>query len=355
VADVIAAAELRGLDFFVITDHDSHMDGKTPHWEDPDYCSERLILLYGVEWTTDWGHANVWSDTPFPYEGLWQAHQAADALAATAPGAATAQGATAAARGVAAQAVAVAHAATEAAHAAGALFSINHPLVGCCVWEYPIPDDVDCLEGWNSCFRYPSRSFRAVRRLWERLLTEGRRIPLVGGSDCHHLDRIASHFNPPGNPTTWVYAEAPTGRAVLDGLASGRATVSYAPYGYRLELTADADGDGNHETMMGEVIPTIGEAITITVQAYGQNRREGGLVRMLRHERHRVVIYRNGAVIRRGRLRGSGDSLTITDTPVERSHYRAELRGRAEVGLIQRILYGRTLAVTNPVYVGDFE
>ena len=61
VADVIRSAEERGLDFFVITDHDGSMRGVPTHWHDPDYRSERMILLYGVEWTTTMGHANVWS------------------------------------------------------------------------------------------------------------------------------------------------------------------------------------------------------------------------------------------------------------------------------------------------------
>src|SRR5687768_4516500 len=59
VADIVQRAEDVGLDFFVITDHDSSMNGQTPHWFDPDYRSDQLILLYGIEWTTRVGHANV--------------------------------------------------------------------------------------------------------------------------------------------------------------------------------------------------------------------------------------------------------------------------------------------------------
>jgi len=63
------------------------------------------------------------------------------------------------------------------------------------------------------------------------------------------------------------------------------------------------------------------------------------------------VIYRNGEVPARVRLERDGGVCAFTDTPQVVAYYRAELRGRPEVGLLQRLIYGRTLALTNPIYV----
>ena len=312
---------MRGLDFFVITDHDTDMGGTPTHWHDPDYRSDKLLLLYGVEWTTGKGHANVWALAPFEYAKLWEANQALDPEAAMA-----------------------------VVHAQGGLFSINHPTAyHCCPWEYPVSDGVDFVEIWNAPYRFPNKSHLATKKLWDGLLTDGRRLPAVGGSDCHKLKGFESRVNLHGNPTTWVYAEQRSAEAILAGMRAGHVSISYAPYGDRLDLCADADGDGTFEAMAGDVIPTVGSPVVLKVRLSSQSRREAG--RRWR-DKARVVIYRNGEVLAGVRLERDGGVYTFTDTPQAMAYYRAELRGRPEVGLLQRLIYGRTLALTNPIYVG---
>lgn len=99
VADVMASVEAKGLDFFALMDHDSDMDGDPIHWFDPAYASYDTVLLYGAEWTTGSGHANVWASQPFYYTTLWTPNRSEDPILAV-----------------------------EAAHLEGALFSINHPM-----------------------------------------------------------------------------------------------------------------------------------------------------------------------------------------------------------------------------------
>jgi len=187
VGEIIARAESNGLDFLVITDHDSDMNGTPLHWFDPEYRSERMILLYGVEWTTGDGHANVWSSEPFPYDDVWRANLVRDADAAV-----------------------------DAAHAQGALFSINHPVRN--EWEYPIVKGTDCVEIWNGPMRV-NQNFKATREFWENILLGGRRVTGVGGSDTHNLNGVLAQFTDLGNPTTWVYAEEKNGQSILDGIA----------------------------------------------------------------------------------------------------------------------------------------
>ena len=66
-------------------------------------------------------------------------------------------------------------------------------------------------------------------------------------------------------------------------------------------------------------------------------------------------VYRNGKVVKRAILRGNGDSVALTDTPDEGTFYRAELRGTPRLGLMQRLIGGRLLALTNPLYAGSWE
>ena len=84
-------------------------------------------------------------------------------------------------------------------------------------------------------------------------------VPGIAGSDSHHLEGYQRHYNPPGQPTTWVYAREKTPKAILEALKNGHVTISNTPRTERFELTADRDGDGNFETLMGENLPLEGE------------------------------------------------------------------------------------------------
>ena len=324
VATVIARAEERGLDFLAITDHDTSMNGLPVHWNDPHYRSERMILLYGVEWTTSRGHANVLATRPFGYASLWLANRelaAADAV--------------------------------DSARQQGAIFSINHPVNSRCDWEYGFTDPsgaflADTLEVWNGPYVVPSRNHRSTRELWDELLSQGLRVTGVGGSDNHQTRGIQSHFNLHGAPTTWVHATARTADAIMEGIHAGHVSLSYQPYADRLEFLADADGDGAFEVMMGDEIPG-GRETTFCVAVMGAYRRETG---MGRGQLYSCAIYKNGKVFARVRLRESaGEAVTFVDTPQEGDYYRAVLRGAPRVGVLQRLTTCRTLAVTNPIYV----
>ena len=198
VSAVIKSAEDKGLDFFVVTDHDTSLRGNPVHWDDPGYHSTALVLLYGIEWTTPLGHANVWSAAPFSYADLWLANRARDAVAAAA-----------------------------AARWQGALFSINHPAsLFTSSWQYPVAPETDCIEVWNTMYRFPSRNRRAGHCFWDDLLKSGRRIPCVGGSDTHQLVKWQSKLFGHGNPTTWIYAPERTGEALLEGIRAGHVSVA---------------------------------------------------------------------------------------------------------------------------------
>jgi len=236
VAEVIASAESLGLDFFVITDHDGSMTGSPTQWYDPDYQSDQLVLLYGVEWTTGLGHANVWASEPFDYEDLWLANRAQDARMAI-----------------------------DAAHEQDALFSVNHPSAFlCCPWEYEDYEGLDSIEVWNAMYRLPNFNFVSTGVFWDEHLLSGRRIPGLGGSDTHQLKGFEAIFLRHAEPTTWVFAQEPSADALLAAIEAGRVSVSHEPAGPRIDFVADTDEDGIYDAMMGDNV-LLEEAKDVTL------------------------------------------------------------------------------------------
>jgi len=356
VSAVIKSAEDKGLDFFVLTDHDTSLRGNPVHWDDPGYHSSTPVLLYGIEWTTPLGHANVWSVAPFTYADLWSANRARDAVAAAA-----------------------------AAHRQGALFSINHPeAILTSSWNYPVSPETDSIEVWNTMYRFPSGNRRAGHFFWDDLLKSGRRIPCVGGSDTHQLVRWQSKLFGHGNPTTWIYAPERTGESLLEGIRAGHVSVSYAPEAPRLDFFADSDGDGTDDVMMGDNFEEAGREISFTVRIHPGNQNQqpqAGAIFELdasltalvadghlsmeeilsaaaltadrnQHGLYGLCVYNNGALFRAWIVPGTEQSCTFSDLPAVGTYYRVELIGNPDATPVQHLLYGRILALTNPIYFG---
>lgn len=356
VAEMIARAESLGFDFFTLTDHDSSMSGSPLHWSDPAYYSDTMILLYGIEWTTASGHANIWAKEPFSCEGLWKAHQDKSAEAAI-----------------------------DAALSQGALFSLNHPssYVFTAPWEYPVPAGVSAVEVWNSLYRLPSLNGWAGHVFWDGLLKNGHPIPCVGGSDAHMLKGWMSLFWGPGNPTTWVYADSRSADAILEAIKAGHASISYAPDAVRIDFRADADADGDYETIMGDNISGAGQSISFSVQLVEPGGTEkqpaaksveldADLVNMLAEgavteknifaciasgqpSLYLAGVFKNGKLFRVWLLFSGAASFTFKDIPSASTYYRVELMGNPRVSPLQHLLYGKIIALTNPIYVGFTE
>jgi len=350
VREVIASAESKGLDYFVITDHDGSMDGSPTQWYDPDYHSDQMVMLYGVEWTTGLGHGNVWASAPFDYGDLWLAHRAQDAQMAI-----------------------------DAAHTQNALFSINHPstFLGR-PWEYEAYEGIDSIEIWNSMYLLPNFSFVATRVFWDDHLLSGQRIPGVGGSDTHQLAGFESNFLRHAEPTTWVYAEERTAEAILAGIRAGRVSVSDEPHSPRIDFTADTDRDGAFETMMGDNVVLQNEAkVTLRIRIVDQDRtettattedlssdllttddpeaahEEENLVSaFLNDGEYLLVLLRNGDLHALWKAWGDTAQIELTEriAPGEQVFYRIELLGRPPADFINALLRGFTKALSNPIY-----
>jgi len=312
VSEVIAKAEELGFDYFSLTDHDNHVQGNITTWGDPAYRSDKMIVLYGIEWTTARGHANIFGTKPYDYAPLWATHDTGDGAAAIA-----------------------------AAHAQGLFFFINHP-ASKDLWECGFDLDFDGMEVWNALFAFVTSNSVAMTQ-WDALLMSGRRMTARGGSDSHHQKDLESTFFNIGNPTTWVYAPEKTGAAVLEGLKAGHVSVSYAPSAERIDFTADADLDGRFETIIGDnILRGDGKRIRFKIDIV--NPRPGTT--------YRATVLKNGAPF--DSWESEDPTLTFEDTPAsgERSYYRVELRGPTpDAPPASAPAFGDFIALTNPIYI----
>jgi hypothetical protein len=103
------------------------------------------------------------------------------------------------------------------AEEAGALLSLNHPLLGETAWRMHMAGRPPLLEVWHSS--WDRRGLEPLE--WWREWDAG--IP-VGGSDFHRFGRDGL----PGAPTTWVEVD---GDDVLGALRAGRTAISFDPQG----------------------------------------------------------------------------------------------------------------------------
>ena len=298
-----ARARAAGLDFLAITDHNtiSHH----PHLAA--LAGDDLLLIPGQEVTTYYGHMNVWGT------GRWcdfRCRDDADVAAVIA-----------------------------LAHAGGGLCSINHPKAGGPAWEYSTDLAVDAMEVWQG--PWPHRNAESLA-LWDQLLQAGRRLPAVGGSDYHCPSGEETNFLRLGQPTTWVKVTERSLAGIQEAIRAGRACISAAPDGPRLDIQATAAAV---TAAMGQALPLPpGEAARVTVAVSNGK----GLTLQLITEAgvaHETLIDTPAATI-------------TVDVPAQR-YLRAELTGdmppdrlppNAPAGLDLR--HWRW-ALSNPVYIGE--
>jgi hypothetical protein len=318
-----------------------------------------MTLLYGAEWTTPKGHANVWFSVPFDYSQLWQANRDKDALAAL-----------------------------NAAHDQGALFSINHPAsILTSNWDYPVYDTIDSIEVWNAMYRLPSLNRWTEHHFWDNLLKSGRRIPGVGGSDTHQVEKWQSRLLSHSNPTTWVFAQAKSAEAILSGIKAGHVSISYASDAPQLEFMADINGDGIYDALMGDTVEDFSGDVSFRIAFVNHDNNLASnkgkifelksiLIRNIETDLIKIDdilnlissgqttqknnvcalgILKNGNLFKIWILMGAIDEIRFSDTPTAGAYYRIELIGKPDVTPLQQLLYGKVIALTNPIYFGYAE
>lgn len=139
------------------------------------------------------------------------------------------------------------------ARALGAVISVNHPECDICPYLWDNDEAYDMMEIWNGPMR--AANVRALRK-WTELLSSGRKIPAVGGSDFH---RMMSPVRI-GRPVNGVYSEDASSQGLLDAINSGHLFVASSLRGPSLLLTCGG-------RMMGDTVTTGEKSVEITVKA----------------------------------------------------------------------------------------
>lgn len=323
LSTILNVAREEGIDFLLISDHDNHVAGAVADhtWADPEFRSDSIIMLYGAEWTTDRGHANPISAVPYDHQRLYDMRDARDMdlLALK--------------------------------EDLGIHLSVNHPR-NKDSWSMSF-DLADSLEVWNSTLWDHNE---AALLVWDDLMRSGRMLTGRGGSDSHHGQVPGAGMSNPraqeasannvGTPTTWVLAQSRTAEGVVAALDNGHVSISVNPYAPRVEFTADRDGDGAADMIMGDNETATGEEVVFTVSLVGSLDTSAG---------YTVKVVKDGAEFRSFNLPLGENSLTFTDAPAaqKRSFYRVEVRGPVPAYPqfpYSHLVSGPMVALSNPVY-----
>ena len=285
---IAGLARDRGLDFVVITDHNtvSHL----PRLAAAQPGLDDLLLVRGIEVTTYAGHGNAIGVSEYVD------HRAGlDGV-----GAATISAA------VAAQ---------------GGIFSVNHPALDLgdtcigCAWDHDDTawDEVSAIEIHTGPFEVTGLLFtpQAIA-LWDSVLDDGHLVAAVGGSDDHRAEPEPSGTQSPiGSPTTLVWAEELSEAGIVEAIRAGRTVVKLrGPGDPMVDLTAETADGG---------VARLGDTVTGV-----------GVARLTAHVTSAVPvnleIWRDGVRIDNLTVEGD-DWIRVLEYPVSgaRERYRAEL------------------------------
>ena len=313
ILSVVHIAEDQGFDFFVLTNHNQVFE-----WADAGYQSTQLTLLYGMEWTSSQGHANIWSNQPFAYYLTLPGINGGDAGTA----------------------ILIAH--SLSTDERPLLFSINHPdrqKNGLPSWKASYDDskDADAIEVWNG-----DDIFVSSTDTFDTYLGHGRKITMVGGSDAHLKEDndMQSFTDRLGRPTTWVYADSRSGEDILRGIEHGHVFISAAPEGPQLDFFA---GNDPERIMMGDTIPAdaLGQELDFTVWVSNTEPPYG------------VVVIKNGIPQEAwsSTFATEENSFSFTDTPQTGDYYRLEVRQLASQPVaFDELLLAPVSALSNPIF-----
>lgn len=243
----LEAASARGLDFVAVSDHNTISQFNDERELQPYF--DNLLLIPGREITTYRGHANVFGTLDFIDFRL-------GSPALPAFGKLLDQ--------------------VEAAHG---LISINHPKLPSgeicmgCGWQVADTDyrriaAVEIVNGGATTLFDNADNPVSGIPFWDDLLNKGDRITGVGGSDNHNA---AANKDFVGFPTTVVFAEALSDRAILAAIRAGHVFVDVEGTRDRaLELTATL---GQTHAMMGDTLKAPeGQPVVFTIETQSPGR-----------------------------------------------------------------------------------
>lgn len=184
----------KGLDFIGIANHNNFSENLAlPH-------IDGLTFVPAVEWTHYKGHMNFFG-VPAPFDNSFIANTKQEMQSI------------------------IAH-----AKSLGAVVSVNHPECPLCPYKWEDDEAYDMMEIWNGPMR--GTNVRGITK-WTFLLSQGRQIPAVGGSDYHKPKQFAKL----GNPVTAVYSKSRSAEDILDAIKNGNCFIAENKDCVKIRLT----------------------------------------------------------------------------------------------------------------------
>ena len=302
VADLVAAARTRGLDFVTLTDHNT-TGGLA---EMARSGAPGLLTMGGQELTTYWGHAlclgsRSWHD----WRGLTREGPEMAALA-------------------------------DAIYAQGALYVIAHPRTAgdphCtgCRWAYGrmMPGTARLVEVWNGDWFGAEEDLsdrnEAALSLWYEWLNRGHRLVATAGTDVHGPDR---QYRSPNTGFNAVHADQLSEPAILQGVAAGHVCLTAGP-----NLRFAAHHESGARGMMGDSVPAPDVSASVALVASWDGVPESARLRLIAggNARDTACIPASGT-----------REWTVTAASPAADWYVVEVRGPD----------GAMLAVSNPIFL----
>lgn len=289
LAENIALAKSRGLDFIEISDHNTIT--QLEFFGGDQEKEPSFLLLPGIEFTTYKGHANAVGATQ------WVDHKIGQ------PGV-TIGGA------------------VDAIRAQGAIFSINHPVLDLadicigCAWLHDVdPQKIGGVEIGTVALSKGATIFSArAIAFWDALLDKGVHVAPMGGSDDHRAGKIDGAVQGAiGGPTTLVRARELSVDGILEGVRKAATVVKLeGPEDPMVELEAAPARGAAAVAFAGDTVNV--KSIFLRARVTGGN---GQLLRFLE----------NGKPV--------GEPIAITSDPfvyeqIVTAREGAEVRWRAE-------------------------
>ena len=298
VADLVAAARARGLDFVTLTDHNTTSGLATM----ARHAGDGLLTMGGQELTTFWGHAlclggHSWHD--------WRVTRKGPEMAVLA----------------------------DRISAAGELFVIAHPrnegdphCTGC-RWLYPamMPGPARLVEVWNGEWVGGERQRdknEAALRLWYGWLNRGHRMVATAGTDVHgpgqQYQSGSAGFNV-------VYADQLSEAGILRGVVAGRLYLSAGP-----TLSFAALHEASGKRIMGDSLTVADESAPVSLAVSWDGVPEAASLHLIADGSPRDTVPIGAAGTREWSVSGSTAA----------RWYVVEVRARD----------GAMLALTNPIF-----
>ncbi len=305
----VETAVARGLDFISVTDHNTTSHAQDLRDLQPFF--DQILLIPGREMTTFTGHGNAFGVIDFIDFRIDGRH------------------------------LPDANAMVDGVHRAGGVFSINHPsspsgevCMGC-GWTAPGFDmsRADAVEVVNGGGLRSSGSIDGPTSglgFWQGLLNQGLHPTAIGGSDSHDADALSGP-GAIGSPTTVVYADNLSERAILAGLRTGRVFIDIdGVKGRSVDLSARA---GERTARMGDALHLVrGQKAILEVEVSGV---PGG----------HVEFVADGKTTAEPSI---STALTASD---HRAMSLAGDGGRHWINVRVRDAAGRLVLISNPVFV----